>query len=72
MSGSFSPGQETDRRSAQPGAILRDSKKALRLYREANWDRFDELCTTDFWVSMTKILREELVRALARSEERGQ
>jgi hypothetical protein len=49
---------------AQPEDILKDSKKALKLYDEANWDRFDELCTTEFWVKMVEILRAELVKAL--------
>ncbi len=48
-------------RSKQPGAILRDSEKALRLYKAADFDRFDELCTTSFWVRMTEVLREQLL-----------
>ena len=55
-------------RHAQPGAILRDSEKALRLYEARDFDRFDDLCTTDFWVRMARILREELVKALGLDE----
>lgn len=49
----------------QPEAILKDSEKALRLYKAENFDRFDDLCTPSFWVAMTEILREELVKVLS-------
>jgi hypothetical protein len=49
---------------AQPGAILHDSDKALRRYDRRDFDRFDSLCTTEFWVSMCRILRRELIWAI--------
>lgn len=56
----------------QPQAILKDSRKALRLYRQANFDRFDDLCTTDFWVRMVEIMRKELDRAVKANGRRAE
>lgn len=53
----------------QPVDILADSKKALRLYNDRTRvpDRFgDDVDSTDFWVSMVRILRRELAKATIR------
>jgi hypothetical protein len=56
-------------RGNQPGAIIRDTEKALELYKEANWDRFDDLCTTAFWTRLSAILLRELKKSIAREEQ---
>lgn len=53
--------------SNQPEAILSDSKKALKMWRDPKRDpdRFgDDIDNIQFWVNMTKIMRAELIKAI--------
>lgn len=47
----------------QPDAIIADAEKALGIYRVGDFDRFDDLCTTEFWVALSRILLRELKKA---------
>lgn len=48
---------------SQPDDILADFRKAKRIWDRQDWDRFDEVATPSFWVSMATILARELKKA---------
>jgi hypothetical protein len=63
----------SDNSSSQPGAILADSEKAMRMHAKRDKGRFGEDgLDLDIAVQIIGLLREELVKALASSRNEVQ
>lgn len=44
--------------------LLRDEKKAQRILKNRDFDRFDDVATVEFWASLARLLAQALDRRI--------
>lgn len=51
--------------------ILADEKKAQKILKDKNFDRFDDVATVEFWSRLARILADELKKATNEKASKG-